>query len=171
MRKRQSKHARALERFKQMFRRQAMPLTIQRRQILEVLLGRTDHPSADQVFEAVQARLPGISRTTVYRVLNTLVRLGVIRMVCNPGASVRFDPKLEQHHHLVCLYCGKMSDWDDPRLNHLPLPTRRRTDFKIVDYTVHFRGTCGDCMKKAKAAHRTKAAPRFRPRQVRARSS
>jgi len=167
MNKRLSKSARALENFAQMCRRQALPLTIQRRHILEVLLGRTDHPTADQVFEEVQARLPGISRTTVYRALNTLVRLGVIRMVCSPGASVRFDANLEQHHHLVCLYCGKMSDWDDPRLNRLPLPNTRRAGFKIVDYTVHFRGACVDCIRKTKATHRTKTAPRLRPRKVR----
>jgi Fur family peroxide stress response transcriptional regulator len=159
-----SKAKRIQDKFEQICRRHGLPVTIQRRVILVALLGRADHPTADQIFEQVRGRAPGISRTTVYRVLKTLVRLGVARMVCNPGASVRFDPNIEQHHHLVCLHCGKMRDLDDPRLSGLPLPDTRRTGFEITDYTVHFRGTCPDCRRKIKATHRSKVKKRLRLR-------
>jgi Fur family peroxide stress response transcriptional regulator len=142
--------------YEEVFRRHRLPLTIQRRVVLEELLGRQDHPTADQIYEEVKERAPGISRTTVYRVLETLVRLGIARIVCNPGASARFDPNIGQHHHLVCLHCGKMRDLDDARLNGLPLPDTRRTGFKITDYTVHFRGACPDCLRKIRAAHPSK---------------
>jgi Fur family transcriptional regulator, peroxide stress response regulator len=160
-----SKRKRMLDKFEQICRRHGLPVTIQRRVVLEVLLGREDHPTTDQIFEEVKERAPGISRTTVYRVLETLVRLGVARMVCNPGASARFDPNVEQHHHLVCLHCGKMTDLDDPRLNGLPLPNTRATGFEITDYTVHFRGACRDCRRKIKAAHPSKVKKRLRQRR------
>ena len=48
-------------------RERGLAMTVQRRAILEELVGRRDHPSADQIFEAVGERLPGLSRTTVYR--------------------------------------------------------------------------------------------------------
>ena len=35
----------------------------------------SDHPTAEQIFEAVQERSPQISRRTVYRVLDTLAEL------------------------------------------------------------------------------------------------
>jgi Fe2+ or Zn2+ uptake regulation protein len=164
MAKNQSKRKWALDNFEQICHRRGLPVTIQRRLVLEVLLGRQDHPTADQIFEEVHARVPGISRTTVYRALETLVQLGVARMVCNPGASARFDPNVEQHHHLVCLHCGKMRDLDDPRLNGLPLPDTRRTGFEITDYSVHFRGACPDCQRKIKGAHPSKVKKRLRPR-------
>ena len=53
-------------------RERGLPLTVQRRDTLRVVLERDDHSSADQVFEAVRDRIPNLSRTTVCRVLNTL---------------------------------------------------------------------------------------------------
>ena len=53
------------------------------------------------------AGLPQISRMTVHRILGTFVSLGLLSKTCHPGSSARFDPKLHQHHHLVCLDCGR----------------------------------------------------------------
>jgi Fur family peroxide stress response transcriptional regulator len=163
-----SKRKWVLDNFEQICRRHGLPATIQRRIVLEALLRRDDHPTADQIFDDVKCRAAGISRTTVYRTLETLVRLGVARMVCSPGASARFDPNVEQHHHLVCLHCGKMTDLNDQRLNNLPLPDTRGTAFEITDYTVHFRGICLTCRRKIKAAHPTKVKKRLRQRRDRA---
>ena len=80
-------------------RAQGQPLTTQRRVILEALEDRTDHPTADQVYKRVHAQLPSVSKTTVYRTLDVFVELGVIRRVDHPGASARFDPRTEHHHH------------------------------------------------------------------------
>ena len=74
-------------------------MTVQRRAILETLAGHEDHPTADQVFEGVASRLPGLSRTTVYRVLETLVELGVIHKANHLGSAARYDPNTERHHH------------------------------------------------------------------------
>ncbi|HRX84343.1 MAG TPA: transcriptional repressor, partial [Phycisphaerae bacterium] len=66
-------HESSLEWFEQLCRQQGLALTVQRRTILSVLLDSDDHPTADQVYEIVRQRLPGLSRTTVYRVLDTFV--------------------------------------------------------------------------------------------------
>jgi len=52
-------------------RRRGLPVTAQRQYILQEILQRDDHPSADQIYTAVKNRIPGLSRTTVYRVLDT----------------------------------------------------------------------------------------------------
>ena len=122
-----------------------LPLTVQRRVILEALAARTDHPTADDILEDVRRRLPEVSRTTVYRVLDTLVRLGLAVRICHPGASARFDPRTERHHHLVCVQCEKVVDLHVPALSALPLPNTRSVSFAISDYSIHFRGLCGDC--------------------------
>jgi len=66
-------------------RQHALPLTIQRRLILQALSRRTDHPTADQIFDDIRKEMGEMSRTTVYRVLETLVRVGLARKVCHPG--------------------------------------------------------------------------------------
>ena len=126
-------------------RRHGVPFTVQRAVILETLVGRDDHPTADQLLDAVRTPLPGISRTTVYRVLDTLVRLGLAVKTCTPGSAVRFDARTERHHHLVCLEGERVIDLHEPLLDALDLSRARRTGFEISDYSVHFRGTCPDC--------------------------
>jgi len=134
--------------FEALCRREGLALTVQRRGIMEVLARRTDHPTADQIYEEVAPRLPGVSRTTVYRVLDTLVRIGAVRRASHLGAAARFDPNTARHHHLVCLECDKVVDLDDVPVAVPPLPARRRAGFDVVDYAVDFRGTCPACRKR-----------------------
>lgn len=141
-------HAPQMLHFEEQCRRHGLALTVQRRAVFEALYLRRDHPTADQVYAAVRHRLPGVSRTTVYRVLETFVRAGLITKACHPGAAARYDPVVRRHHHLVCLRCEKIVDFLDSRLDHLPRPKAKHHDFVIDDYCVHFRGLCGECAAK-----------------------
>jgi Fur family peroxide stress response transcriptional regulator len=122
-------------------------MTVQRRIVLEALSKRDDHPTADQLLEDIREAVPTLSRSTVYRVLDTLVRLGLAVKTPHPGAAVRFDPTTERHHHLVCLRCEKMVDLHAPQLDALGLPDARRHGFQIRDYSIHFRGLCATCRR------------------------
>lgn len=128
-------------------RRRGLALTIQRRAVFEELAERKDHPTADQVYDAVLERLPGLSRTTVYRVLDTLVDQGFARRVQHVAGAARFDPVTERHHHLVCDACGRLVDLDDSAVPELRLPDARGTGFRIDDYTISFRGLCKSCRR------------------------
>jgi len=129
-------------------------LTVQRRTILEAVLDRDDHPTADQIYEDVRHAVPTISRSTVYRVLDMLVRSSTITRACHPGSAGRFDRNTRQHHHLVCLHCEKVIDLHDERLNALPMPDTRRLGFEIVDYRIQLRGICHDCRRKQRTSSR-----------------
>ena len=61
------------------------PVTVQRRVILEAVLARVDHPTAEQMYADVKARLPGLSRTTVYRARRISDDHRVILKVANPS--------------------------------------------------------------------------------------
>lgn len=144
----QKKYAIArLRAFEELCRKKGLPVTVQRRAILEAVLQRNDHPTADGVFEAVQGRIPQLSRTTVYRVLDTLVELGFIRRIHQAGVA-RFDGNVNHHHHLVCTTCGKIIDLEDQSLDQLPLPDGKLQGFKIDDFSIHFSGTCPNCRKE-----------------------
>jgi len=128
-------------------RRRGLAVTVQRRTVFEALSVRRDHPTADQVYDAVRSRLPGLSRTTVYRVLETLVGAGFARKVQHAGGVARFDPITERHHHLVCEVCGRLVDVDDAAVPALRLPETRGTGFRVTDYSVSFLGLCGSCAR------------------------
>jgi Fur family peroxide stress response transcriptional regulator len=144
-------------------RESGLPVTTQRRAVFEVILDRTDHPTSEQLYRAVSGQLPQISRMTVHRILGTFVSLGLVAKTCHPGSAARFDPKLRQHHHLVCLDCGRIIDVEEPRLNHIPWPKVNPREFQIEDYHVHFRGRCARCQKPGARHRRPKARVHRQP--------
>jgi Fur family peroxide stress response transcriptional regulator len=153
------KHER-LDRFFAAHRQSGLAVTTQRRAVFEAIQDRTDHPTAEQLYRAVRDLLPQVSRMTVHRILGTFVSLGLVARTCHPGSSARFDPKLHQHHHLVCLSCGRIVDVEDARLNRIPWPAIKAQEFQIQDYNIHFRGRCGECRKKSKSRRSTRRAVR-----------
>jgi len=134
--------------FEERCRQQGIPCTVQRRAVLDIILDSDHHPTTDQVFDVVRDRVPGISRTTVYRTLETLVRMDIITKTCHPGSAVRYDPRVEIHHHLVCLYCDDVIDIDSEQLNLLPVPDTSKEEFDVFDFRVQLRGICRNCKKK-----------------------
>ena len=140
----EAKQARVDE-FRRLCREQGQPLTEQRLTVLEVVLDLDNHPTADQVHEAVTRRDPGVSRATVYRALESLARMGVITKACHPGKAVRYDSRTQTHHHLVCLRCDEVIDIIDDRLDALPVPDTSGFGFEVSDLRVQLRGFCRRC--------------------------
>jgi Fur family peroxide stress response transcriptional regulator len=132
--------------------RSGIPFTVQRRIILELVLGREDHPTADQVFHAVNLRQPGISRATVHRTLELLVKMGVITRTNHTGRAIRYDGRQGVHHHLVCIECEKVIDFDDPGLDSLEMPDTGRFGFQVIDHQVQLRGVCARCRARSTGA-------------------
>ena len=69
-------------------RQHGLPLSGQRRVILDACANAAYHPTVDEVLEQGRARLPGVSRPTVYRALGTLVQLGFAVKICSAGTGV-----------------------------------------------------------------------------------
>ena len=136
-----------LHRLEALCRSKGLPLTIQRRAVFQAVLERDDHPTADQIFEVVNERIPGISRTTVYRVLDTLLDLREIRRVECTGNPTRFDGGTHRHDHVICRRCGWVADVETSDLDELPLPEGKPQGFQIDEYTIQFAGMCPECQE------------------------
>ena len=126
-------------------RKNRLSLTAQRRAILENLSSRTDHPTADQIYASIQDRLTGVSRTTVYRVLETFVHLGIAQKISNPEAKARFDADTSKHHHAACLSCEKVIDIHAELLPEIHLNVSDLDGFEVFDSSVIIVGLCKDC--------------------------
>lgn len=143
--------AERIDLFKGLCRELGERCTAQRLKVLEAVLDLDNHPAADEVFELVSQRLPGIAKPTVYRTLEHLARMGVITKACHPGSVARFDTRIDIHHHLVCLHCNQFIDFEDEGLNHLLIPDTSELGFEVSDYRVQLRGICRSCREtKAK---------------------
>src|SRR5688500_13218890 len=88
-------------------RERGCSLTPQRRAVLQFLHANPEHPTAGQVFEAVTREFPVASRATVYNTLALLTEIGAVTTTQSPGGEVRYDPNVDDHHHLVCTRCGR----------------------------------------------------------------
>jgi len=128
-------------------RSMGVPLTVQRRVVLQAVLERDDHPTADEVLETVKSQVPGISRTTVYRALDTLAEWKLIRRLQHAGTAARFDGKIHRHHHLVCGKCHKVFDVHDAKLDRLRISHVQTGGFEVEDFSVHLIGTCEACRR------------------------
>ena len=151
----QSHHRRAcVDAAERACRERKVPFTVQRRGVLDHLASRVDHPTADEVFDGLGPRLSGISRATVYRILEAFVEFGVVRKIDTPEARARFDADTSRHHHVHCSRCGALADVRAPAFDELPFPAETDAGFRISGYAVTFTGVCSACRES-----RTEATP------------
>src|SRR5881394_1978780 len=95
----------------ELLRSRGMRVTAQRVVIHDALRCVGRHLTADQVRDAVQERLPGVSLPTVYATLELLEALGLVRRIHTPSALL-FDPRADEHAHALCRRCGRVEDLD-----------------------------------------------------------
>ena len=136
------------ERLMDLYTAAGLPVTSQRRVLFSVLAERFDHPTVDQIYSGVSERLPETSRTTVYRSLEVLADLKLLRRIEHPGSAVRFDPNMEPHHHFLCITCEELTDLPmDAVVGHDGLRFAGDARVEVEELTVLARGTCEDCAK------------------------
>lgn len=85
-------------------------MTKQRREVLSVILGERDHPTANDVYHRSQNRMPTISLATVYNCLEALVSHGIVRQVNFERESSRYCPNLSDHCHFQDENTGEIHD-------------------------------------------------------------
>jgi len=146
------------QRFAALCREEGLPLTVQRAAILDAVLEHDDHATVDQVLEIARRLVPGVSRASVHRTLETLARFGLLAKAGLPGRATRYDTRLERHHHLVCDACDAVIDVTDPSLNDLPFPDTSHLGFEVRDFIVQLRGLCRACRARRSGRARSRGA-------------
>ena len=118
----------------------------QREIILDAVMAREDHPTADQIYLDVRQMDEKISRGTVYRNLGVLSENGNITNVKVPAAD-RYDYRLDQHYHMFCTKCKKV--WDAPMnyQENYDEQIEKETGFRISRHRIIFEGICPECSK------------------------
>ncbi|MDD5952319.1 MAG: transcriptional repressor [Oscillospiraceae bacterium] len=117
----------------------------QRQLILEAVMGRHDHPTADQIYMQVREQDEKISRGTVYRNLGLLSDSGKITDVQLSTAD-RYDSRLDRHYHLYCVQCGRVFDAPLPYHAEDDAQVTAETGFAVRCHHVLFEGVCPECM-------------------------
>lgn len=119
--------------------------TIQRSLVLDAVNRLKSHATADEVYAEVAATHPNISKATVYRNLNLLSEMGMIRKLEIPGGADRFDHICKEHCHVKCEKCGRVFDIEIPYIDGLDNRVENRNGFELTGYDILFRGICPGC--------------------------
>jgi len=119
--------------------------TPQRQHVYDVLLGRRDHPTAEEVFIRAKSDMPDISMATVYNCLTALVKCGLVRQVTVERGGARFCPNMQEHCHFYCETCDGVFDVDWPKAGGVDLPR----GFKAQRYELAIHGQCPACARRS----------------------
>ena len=128
---------------KQSLESSGLRCTAQRYAVMAFLMDHKGHPTAAQIFQAVNRVDPRSSRATTYNNLRDLVHAGLVREVAVEGRAARFDAKGIRHHHFICDRCGNVEDmdwYDVPRPASGSLGKRILRECELI-----FRGLCTKC--------------------------
>ncbi len=122
-------------------------ITWQRISVLQELMGRRDHPRAEQLVQKLCARGSRMSRATVYNTLQLFSRQGLLTALHIEGESLRYDIETSEHGHFQCEQCGQVFNFDFSLSDASPadLP-----GFEIRQREITFRGTCAGCAATAR---------------------
>ena len=120
-------------------------MTRQRMLILEELRGMCTHPTAEELYSRVRARMPHISLSTVYRNLELLAAANEVLRLDSAGTIRRFDGNPMPHRHILCMRCGKVADLPS---DCGPIPDHESIHvdgFTVTGVRVEFEGVCDEC--------------------------
>jgi len=130
-------------------REKGLKLTPQRRLIIGIIHDSGEHLTAEEILDYVQARAPGVNKSTIYRTLELLAELGCVFKSELGDRFIYHHAEEGHHHHLVCRICEKSIDCDED----LFLPVERAANEKY-GYQADFKhvvisGLCADCRNKS----------------------
>ena len=123
--------------------------TPQRAAVYRFLCGTRSHPTAEEVFRAVQGDVRGISLATVYKSLEALVGVGLAQRLAFGDTSARYDACMDPHSHARCESCDRLIDV--PGQVELAPVTRLAedvADFRVTGVRLELTGLCAECRSR-----------------------
>jgi len=136
--------------FKDLLNQEGFRLTNQRQKILDVLKIGTEgyHLSAEDIYQNLSEQGEKISFSTIYRALHVLVHLGVLREIELVDHRKYYEfkhPDISPHHHLVCIQCGKVTEFEENLIMEISLREAQHHNFSLVNCQFTVYGLCADC--------------------------
>ena len=137
---------RLIERMIDICKENDIKVTTQRILIFKELAKRTkEHPSVEEIYEALKGKVYGLSLSTVYRSLNTFERLGLVRRIPTPNGKAHFEIANAPHGHFICQNCGKIVDIDNLSLNNQIKEEIKKFGYAPFECNFFCYGLCKDC--------------------------
>lgn len=123
-------------------------ITPQRYAILEFLIENDNHPTADDIYQALVSEFPSMSVATVYNNLRLFTRKGLVKEMMYGDTSSRFDFASTHHYHAICSNCGQIKDIHYPGLDDVEIVASNLTGYDVSSHRLEVYGICPNCQKE-----------------------
>ena len=120
-------------------------MTSQRIAILEFLATDGNHPTANEIYQALKDKNPNMSIATIYNNLLFFKKAGILKEIPFGEGSNRYDLTDTKHYHAVCENCGKVVDFDYQELEKINNFVENQINFKVLDHNFKVTGLCENC--------------------------
>lgn len=124
-----------------------MRMTPQRQLVLDAVR-ELEHATPDQICQRVQITAPTVNITTIYRTLDLLDKLGLVRHTHLGHGAPTYSADDHEHVHLVCHRCGRMDEIPCELLEGLAGTLGDAHGFELDASHLALSGTCRDCLKQ-----------------------
>ena len=132
---------------KETLQKEGLRYTQQRQEIWNELCSSDEHRDAEEIFFTLRKRGLNISRATVYRTIDVLVKNKLIDKLDIGDGRARFEynEKYLHHDHLICTRCGKIVEFYNDEIEDLQNKIAKQYNFKLLDNSHQLFGICEDC--------------------------
>ena len=127
-------------------RASGLRLTPQRLAIYGALVNSKRHPSAQQLYEELEAQLPSLSPATIYNTLEVLVEQGLVHEIGDAGDGViHYDADLEPHVNLICTNCHRIDDFELEAIATVDQTVAAQSGYRVMGARIVYYGLCPEC--------------------------
>jgi len=128
-----------------------LKLTPQRILITDIIHDARGHITAGEIIGHVQAKMPGVNKSTIYRTLDFLEEAGCVYKSEHGNEIVYHhdDEGHHHHHHLICSRCGKTVDCDDNVFSPMQKSLMNKYGFHVDFKHMVLNGICSECKDKS----------------------
>jgi Fur family ferric uptake transcriptional regulator len=129
-------------------KKRGLKLTPQRKLIINAIHEAKTHLTAEAIVAHVQAKMPEVHKSTIYRTLDLLEKNGCVFKSELGNHSIYHHAEEGHHHHLVCSQCGKTIDCDEDLFAPVEQSLGGKYGFKVNFKHVVISGLCEECRIK-----------------------
>ena len=132
---------------KKALKKEGLRYTQQRQSIWDEMCATDEHRDAEEIYLSLQNEGMSVSRATVYRTIDVLVKNNLVRKLELGDGRARYEHKmdLEHHDHLICVQCGKIEEFMDETIEEIQETIVNDLGFKLIRHIHQLFVICNNC--------------------------
>ncbi|MEM4271013.1 MAG: Fur family transcriptional regulator [Candidatus Pacearchaeota archaeon] len=133
-----------MQTFEFLLKKEKLKVTSQRLLVAQTIFSIHHHFTADSLLEMFKDRRSEISKATIYRILNIMVK-GNLLIEHDFGKEYKFYEHVighEHHDHIICINCGRIVEFLDEQIEELQEKAAMSNGFKIKGHRLNIYGEC-----------------------------